>query len=279
MQKSASFLDVINESIASGNVVLPVFSAAALRIQQELIKKDPDMKVFETLLSGDQSLSSQVLQMANSSFYQGLVEILTVRSAIVRLGMQEVGRLVLLVATRNQFRSKDPELNVLMKQLWQHAVGCALGVKWLMRRCKFDELESHAFFAGLFHDIGKLFVLMVVDQMKEKNKQLPVTHALLLEAMGSLHCDQGYKLMRQWNLPEEYCVVTRDHHRKDYDNKNYLLVLVRLADVACIKLGIGVTKDESIVLSTREEARLLNLSEVDLAELEIMLEDTAILAG
>ena len=170
MQTSTSFLDVINRYVESGNVVLPVLSSAALRIQQELVKKEPDMKVVEGVLSGDQSLSSQVLQMANSAFYHGLVEILTVRAAIIRLGMQEVGRLALLVASRNQFRSKDKELNVLMKQLWQHAVGCALGVQWLTKRCKFDELEKHAFFAGLFHDIGKLFVLMVVDQMKEKDK-------------------------------------------------------------------------------------------------------------
>ncbi len=279
MQKNPSFLEVINRYIESGNIVLPVFSSAALRIQQELVKKEPDMKAVEGVLAGDQSLSSQVLQMANSAFYHGLVEILTVRAAVVRLGMQEVGRLALLVASRNQFRSKDKDLNVLMKQLWQHSVGCALGVKWLARRCKFDELENHAFFAGLFHDIGKLFVLMVVDQMKEKDKTLPVTQALLMESMAALHAEQGYKLMRQWNMPEEYCIVTRDHHRKDYDSKNYLLVMARLADMACLKLGIGLARDASLVLSAREEAQQLNLTEIDLAELEIILEDTAVLAG
>ncbi len=279
MQQRPSFLEVINRYIESGNVVLPVFSSAALRIQQELVKKQPDLKVVEGLLTRDQSLSSQILQMANSAFYHGLVEILTVRAAIVRLGMQEVGRLALLVASRNQFRSKDPTLNLLMKQLWQHSVGSALGVRWLARRCKFDELEPHAFFAGLFHDIGKLFVLMVVDQMREKDKNLPVTPALLMESMATLHAEQGYKLMKQWNMPDEYCVIARDHHRNDYDDKNYLLVLVRLANLACKKLGIGLEKDDTIVLSAREEAHLLNLSEIDLAELEILLEDTAILAG
>ncbi len=279
MQTNTSFLDVVNQYIESGNIVLPVFSSAALRIQQELVRKEPDMKVVEGVLSGDQSLSSQVLQMANSAFYHGLVDILTVRAAIIRLGMQEVGRLALLVASRNQFRSKDKELNVLMKKMWQHAVGCALGVQWLAKRCKFDELEKHAFFAGLFHDIGKLFVLMVVDQMKEKDKNLPITQALLMESMTSLHTEQGYKLMKQWNMPEEYCIVTRDHHKNDYDRKNNLLVLVCLANMTCLKLGIGLAKDESLVLSAREEAHQLNLTEIDLAELEIVLEDTAILAG
>jgi HD-like signal output (HDOD) protein len=279
MQQGTSFLEVINRYIESGNIVLPVFSSAALRIQQELVKKEPDMKVVEGLLTRDQSLSSQVLQLANSAFYHGLVEILTVRAAIVRLGMQEVGRIALLVASRNQFRSKDKDLNLLMKKLWQHSVGCALGVRWLAKRCKFDELESHAFFAGLFHDVGKLFVLMVVDQMREKDKNLPITQALLMESMTTLHSEQGYKLMKQWNMPEEYCVITRDHHNRDYDTKNILLVLVRLANLACLKQGIGLVKDDTIVLFAQEEAHLLNLTEIDLAELEILLEDTAILAG
>lgn len=279
MQQNLSFLDVIKQYIAAGNIVLPVLSAAAMRIQQELVKKEPDMRVVENLISQDQSLSSQVLQIANSAFYHGLIEIMTIRAAIVRLGMQEVGRIALLAATKNQFRSKNKEHNSIMHKLWQHSVGCALGVQWLSKRCKFDELKGHAFFAGLFHDVGKLFVLMVIEQMTEKNAHIPITHALLMEAMTVLHTQQGYNLMKKWNLPEEYCVIARDHHRKDFDSNNILLLLVRLSNMACLRLGIGVEKDPSLILSATEEAHQLNLSEIDIAELEILLEDTAILAG
>ncbi len=279
MQQNLSFLDVIKQYIAAGNIVLPVLSSAAMRIQQELVKKEPDMRVVENLISQDQSLSSQVLQIANSAFYHGLVEIMTIRAAIVRLGMREVGRITLLAATRNQFRSKNKEYNMIMHKLWQHSVGCALGVQWLSKRCKFDELKGHAFFAGLFHDVGKLFILMVIEQMKEKNAHIPITHALLMEAMTVLHTQQGYDLMKQWNLPEEYCVIARDHHSKDFDSKNILLMLVRLSNMACHKLGIGLGKDPSLILSATDEAHQLNLSEIDIAELEILLEDTAVLAG
>ncbi|MCP4339032.1 MAG: HDOD domain-containing protein [Desulfobulbaceae bacterium] len=279
MQKNLSFLDVITQYIEAGNVVLPVLSSVAMRVQQELVKKEPEIKILKSLISQDQSLSSQVLQMANSAFYHGLVEIKTIEAAIIRLGMREVGRITLLAATKNQFRSTNKSLNAIMHKLWQHSVGCALGVQWLSKRCKLEELQKHAFFAGLFHDVGKLFVLMMIEQMKEKNKDLPLTHDLLMEAMTVLHAEQGYNLMKQWNLPEEYCVTTRDHHKKDLDDKNLLLLMVRISDMACLKLGIGVTKEPSLVLSACEEAQLLNLSEIDLAELEISLEDTAILAG
>ena len=279
MQKSISFLEVIKQQIVKGNIVLPVLSSAAMKVQQELVKAEPEMRALENLISQDQSLSSQVLQIANSAFYHGLVEVLTIKGAIVRLGTREVGRITLLAATKNQFQSNNKVLNSVMHRLWQHSVGCALGVQWLAKRRKLDELSDHAFFAGLFHDVGKLFVLMVIDQLKAKNSNLPLTNSLLMESMAVLHAEQGYSLMKQWNLPEEYCVIARDHHNKDFDSKNLLLLLVRLSDMACCKLGIGLNKEPSLILSATEESHYLNLSELDLAELEVFLEDTAMLAG
>lgn len=277
MQKQVSFIEIIKKTIEEGDVVLPVFNSAAMKVQQELVKKEPDMRALENAIATDQSLASLVLQMANSSFYSGLVEVLSVRAAIVRLGMREVGRISLLVASKNQFCSGDKKLNFIMRKLWQHSVGSALGVNWLTRKCKLDELESHAFFAGLFHDVGKLLVLMVVEQLRKKDPQLSITDALLIEAMASLHTKQGYYLMKLWNMPESYCVVARDHHEDDYDSTNDMLMLVRIANMMCNKVGIGLHKDATLMVSALEEAHHFNLTEIDLAEMEIFLEDTTIL--
>jgi len=65
----------------------------------------------------------------------------------------------------------------------------------------------------------------------------------------------------------------------ELDDKNYLLLLVRMANLVCHKLGIGMEKDPSFVLPATLEANLLNLTEIDLAELEIVLEDTAVLSS
>ncbi len=47
----------------------------------------------------------------------------------------------------------------------------------------------------------------------------------------------------------------------------------------CNKVGIGLFKDSSLVVSSTEEAHLVNLSEIDLAELEILMEDASILTS
>ena len=270
---AVSFISEIEKIIAADEIALPVFNATALKVQQELVKKEPNIQILEKLITGDQALSSQMLRMANSPFYRGLKEVTTVKGAMIRLGMREVGRIVLLAATKDQFRSKDQEINAIVKRLWQHSAACAIASYWLAKRCQFEELSGEAFFAGLLHDVGKLFVLIVVDQLKTR-KQMVFSHELIQEALDNLHTQQGYALMKKWNMPDQYCTVARDHHLGEFDNKDHLLVIVRMANLACNKLGISYKPGGDFNLAASVEAGLLGLSEVSLAELEIRLEDT-----
>lgn len=279
MSAPTSLVDIVNRFIESDAVILPVFNSTATRIQQEIAKNDPDIQVIEKIITADQALATQVLKIANSAFYQGLKEVGTVRTAIMRLGVQEIEKVVLLATTREHFKSGDKTINLMMKKLWQHAVGCAYGSVWLARRHTYGIERSQAFFAGLFHDVGKLLVLMIIEQIKRRNKNLKITNALLLEAMDRLHAREGGKLLAQWNMPEYFCVIARDHHSREIDDKNILMLLVRMANLVCHKLGIGLIRDPTLILPATLEADLLNLSEIDLAELEIVLEDTAVLSN
>lgn len=274
-----SLIDVINRFIESDAVVLPVFNSAAASIQQELAKNEPSIQVIEKIITADQALATQVLKIANSSFYRGLTEVGTVRASIMRLGMKEIEKVVLLATSRNHFKSTDKTINLLMKKLWQHAVGCAYGAVWLARRHTYGVEQSQAFFGGLFHDVGKLLVLVIIEQIKRRNQSLKITDALLLEAMDRLHAREGGKLLDKWNVPESFCVIAREHHAAEFDDKNILMLLVRMANLVCHKIGIGLVRDPSLILPATLEASLLNLSEIDLAELEIALEDTAVLSN
>ena len=63
-----------------------------------------------------------------------------------------------------------------------------------------------------------------------------------------------------------------------FDSRNPLLALVRMGDKTCNTMGISVHEAaEPLILVTTPEAVLLELSEVNLAELEIMLEDAPLL--
>ena len=272
-----SFVEIVDQHLKSSNVRLPVFNTIAMRIQREIIKENPDIRFIEKTIVSDQSLTAKVLSVSNSSFYKGLSQVSTVRNAIVRLGVNEVANIVALVTHENNFRSKDPFFHNLMRKLWRHALGCAMGSYWLAKECGLHPLAHEAFFAGLLHDVGKLFILSVIDELKHSKKMdIPLSNAMLIEAMDSLHTGHGFSLLSHWNIPEKYCAVAQKHHEEEIDSNNFLLILVRLADKACHKSGIGLTEDPSIVLVATAEANYLNLSDVELAKLEIMLEDSQV---
>jgi HD-like signal output (HDOD) protein len=280
MEAESSLVGMIDHFVESKKVKLPAFNATALRIQKEVAKAEPDSRLIEKLIVSDQSLTGEVLSVSNSSFYKGLTQVATVRDAIIRMGNIEVSNIVSLVALQHNFRSKIPAMHKIMGKLWRHSVGCAIGANWLARQTGFQALLHETFIAGLLHDVGKLYVLKVVDDMKASREieNLP-PDTVIDELMQRLHTEQGYALMAQWNLPEKYCQVARDHHLAEFDGSNFLLVLVRLANQVCHKMGIGLIEDPSIVLLETPEAAQLQLSEMDLARLEVRLEDSQVMAG
>lgn len=283
MQQS-SLQELIMQALGSNQFQLPAFPSVALKLQQALQDRNTKVTDIEAMIVGDQALASQILRAANSSFYQGLQHVTTIRKAIVRLGIRQVAALGMAVSQRSLYLIRDPLLQPYMGKLWQHAFASALGSQWLARRCNYQHQADHAFLAGLLHNIGQLVILRSIDEMHEQaqagaNQALPetVVHELL---DSSMHNAQGYVLMKRWNLPEEYCIVARDHHKEPYDSTNLLLVVVRLLDQCCEKLGIGLQPgDPQIALAATSEAQTLGLGEIQLAELEILLEDSVLIAS
>ena len=174
----------------------------------------------------------------------------------------------------------QPRLAPLMRDLWQHAAACALASEWIAKRLRYPQLADEAFIGGLLHDVGKLFLLRVLDQMGAEN---PVAAAcplpLVREVLRQAHTETGFQLLQSWNLPAVYQAIVRDHHNEVIDPANLPLLMVRLANHACHKAGIGLFRDESLVLAATAEAVALSVPEVALAELEIILEDVQAVAA
>jgi HD-like signal output (HDOD) protein len=274
-----SLVDILQEMLSSEKTTLPVFSRTAIKVQEEVSRWDMDIRRLEEIIASDQSLTGQVLRVANSAFYRGLKKVTSIREAIIRLGSNEIATMALLLSQKEIFTSKDKSILLFMDKLWLHAVGCAIGTQWLARKLEYHALATEAFISGLLHDIGKLFILTVLETIKQaEGQRFKPTDELIFELMDSLHCEYGHALLSRWNLPEIYCTVTRDHHNEEVDPNATLLNMTRLVDQACNKMGIGLYEPSTQHLVTLPEAELLGLSEVSLAQLEIKLEDALILA-
>lgn len=275
MPPQNSFEQVLTKYIESERFSLPIFDPVSLRIQQELLKKDPNLRSVEKLISGDQALAGNLLKVANSSVYQGVVPTTTIRAAMTRLGLAEVTRIVLAGLSKKIFISHDSQVDALMKKLWQHSMGCAFAAGMLSNCLDFGVLQHEAFSAGLFQDIGKLLILKIFSEKKRANKTLGVPDALVLEVMDRLHAEQGALLLRHIQVPEIFVGIARDHHLPTFDPDNYLLLLVRMANQICHNMGIGAKHEPSLDLLATGEAVHLRLSSADLDKVHDFLGTTS----
>jgi HD-like signal output (HDOD) protein len=274
MFEIASIYDRVREFLEEPGSDLPVFDRTALLVHQEATKPDPDTDKVVNLIVHDQVLVAEVLKVANSSFFRGIKQISRIQDAVIRIGLREVVNCVMMATQRKNYASRNPFVQQYTNTLWKHSVACAFGAQWLARRCGYDDLAPEAFIAGLIHDVGKLLVLKALVSVGERDRDAPrITKTAADEFVDTMHPECGFLLLEKWNLPEPYCVVCRDHHRKDFDTTNILLILVRLANLACRKLGIGLAHDPGLILVTCSEAGLLGLNDITLAELEIAVED------
>lgn len=271
MENKRSLVDIIDQYVKSGKVKLPVMDQNSLTVQKEISKSEPDLDRIVHLIKKDISLTTEVLKISNSPFYRGLEPVKTVQEAVVRLGMVEITNLVILACQKNSFRSQNPQLQELMNKMWIHSVGCAVGTQWLARHYEYDNLNE-AFLAGLLHDVGAFFLLSVMDQIRARNATMP--DKLIQDVVVKMHTHYGHLLLTDWSLPEQYCSIARDHHIPEFDTSNLLLVMIRLADKVCQQLGVGMVEDQEVDIFACEEASVLDINDVTIAQLQIRIEDS-----
>lgn len=273
MSEELSLLEQALAFAEKRQITLPVFSDVARKVQKASREERYDISEIERAIESDPALVAEVLRAANSAFFGGLSEVSSIRAAVLRLGLQRVANLVFLASEKSRYNARHPEIAGLMRDLWHHASACALAAEWISRKVRFPQHGETVFIGALVHDIGKLFLLRVLDDMAREPEYAAVSPELIREMLDNAHTEVGHRLLVSWHLPEVFQTIVRDHHVDVPDPGNIPLQIVRLANHACNKVGIGLRPQPEIVLGAVREAATLGMSEIAIAELEIILED------
>jgi HD-like signal output (HDOD) protein len=269
-----SLTGVIKELVDADRVRLPVNPGISREFSACLAEQDPEAQQLWTLVGRDPALLCNLFRSANSSLFDGLPKTISIEEAVTRLGSSKAAKVIERACHEGEGGPRGKLLPRYMPSLWQHAQGCAVGAKWLAVRSGFQGLADQACLAGLLHDIGKQFLLAAMEEVSSSGEfNMPLSEHLIQEVMLTMHVEQGLRLFDDWNLPETFRQVVADHHTEELEAQNVVVVLVRLANKGCRKLGLGLEKNPDIVLPTTAEAQFLGISEIALAEFEIMLED------
>lgn len=272
MTNQHSLIDLISQALEEGKVELPVFDNIAVKIHREARENKLDADGICKILEADPVLVSEVLRMANSTFFSGLAEVKDLRAAAVRLGVKQLASIVMSVSQKRLYSASKGPFKVRMVKLWLHGSAVSMASRWISNQAGYKQLADEVFVAGLLHDVGKLSLLRIIEELA-KEHSMPLTNELVDMTLQQLYCSHGAELVKLWGLPESFADLILHQADEDLDESNVALMIVRLADKASALEGISDFPDPTITLESLPETAAIGLSEIDIAELRIMLED------
>ena len=201
MDSDKSIVQYIEERLEKGSIELPIFDVIALKLQETLASDNYSSDEISRIVLQDQSLSSKILKMANSAFYSGLNPITTIQGATVRLGAKSLINMVMIVTQQKSYNSIGKKYRRWMTPLWVHSLGVAVASRWLAQHLGLSKYIEESFLAGLLHDIGKLLLLKIIEELHKTGAiEEDLSESVIKDVFETLHCTEGYRLMEHLNM-------------------------------------------------------------------------------
>lgn len=233
------------EELVRGVSRLPTIPEISLRVSSLLENPDVDIQKVADLILSDQVLTAQVLRTVNSPFFKPLLEITSLRHAVVYLGLSRIREIVLTCSLVKVFTGGDADYDI--RTFWHHSFGVGIMARKMARLLSIPGLDT-AYTAGIVHNIGEVLLSTqfrrdwgaIVRLVREEEAGFLDAE---LRTLGTTHCEIGLCLARQWHFPEAYCDVIAYHHAPAEAPRNQVLAaLVNLADIF-YTVGMGLAEE------------------------------------
>ncbi|MDA0658672.1 MAG: HDOD domain-containing protein [Planctomycetota bacterium] len=251
--------------------VLRPFPAAVTQLLAACQDPKSTAATYEKIIEIDPGLSMRLLRMTNSPLYGFTKEIRNVGQAASLLGVRKLRSLALSVAGMQVFTAGTDTVKG-RQALWSHSIACATLAGVISEHCRVDG-EEQEFLAGIFHDVGMLFLYDIVPEAYVKlvdcvsDANLPDGERFLF---GTTHEEIGMRSANGWGLSEEIKTTIGFHHRPEEAPAHRSLVsLIFAADALDHAWGVSTQmRPQTPVSLGGYLLDFLGLDEAGLAQLE-----------
>ncbi len=225
----------LKKKILSNMKDFPPMLKIALKAREILSNANFNFKEISTVIEKDPAMASRILQMANSSYYGLVGQVSSVQHASVVLGYKILEEIIIAASAEGFFDKPLEGYRLNPQESWRHSLTVAFSAKALAEK-KTPALESDAFTAGLFHDIGKIalnpFVLQDQNSFWTPIEKNGATMSDVEKVLfGFDHAQLGSELCAQWNIPETITAAVKNHHSPLQSDGNELAYILYVVDI------------------------------------------------
>lgn len=195
----------IRGMVYDGKLEVPSFPAAAARVLEMVERTDLDINELVRVLHWDPAVVAEIVVTANSALFAGGAPLDDLRSAVVMLGLQQVGSIAAAVSARALFEDQARAEYDLFPTLWQAAHTESLVVaftsSWLaqaLRQPRYDRVFLRAVIGGVGRTLAlRALARQLLDGRCEQMPSLPVIAA----AVDTMHREAAAMAIAGWSLP------------------------------------------------------------------------------
>ena len=212
---------------------IPTLPEIAISIMKKTASESgSSISEISKLIQKDTSLTTNVLRLVNSPFYNIGKSIGNLQQALVILGTNEIRNLVISISLYSIYQSKN--INDGFKKVWEHSMTTALVSQYISQTISFK--SDLLFISSLLHDIGWLLIHQnykeLADKYEEQRTEDIETNILLEEELfGMRHEKIGAYAATLWGLPDDILTLIECHHAESVDEKyRDVLSVLQLAD-------------------------------------------------
>ncbi len=246
---------------------------------QRLIVKlnDPDIPFheLEKEIQINQSLSINLLKLANSVYYSGNKTTGSIKDALTRVGLENVKKLAYLEMVHSKINVNLPVYHLSGIDLWKHAIATSFSGQFLAQHY-LKHYENDIFIAGLVIDVGKVAINQYLTKNNKKiiaNETIRLTLEQERLTLYTDHAEIAGILLSKWNFPSAIIDAVKNHHSPEKASSHpELAALLHIADA----IGISATNiDELQQKETKTSVEALKLLNIRFKEIILTIEEVA----
>ena len=258
---------------------LPPFPAIILRALQSINDPRSSAQDVVEIIQYDQGVTSQVLKVCNSAYFNLRRQVHSLKEALVFVGFNTLMQIILNRSFKGVLAGPCQGYDLDTGALWKHSVSVAILTEIVSRRTQ-REPSATQFTAALLHDMGKVVLSAFVRETFEEIKTLVREQgysfiAAEREVLGVDHAELGGLIAEKWKFPGPIVEAVRYHHTPwlNRGEASDMIALVHLANCMALITGIGGGSDGLYYEGDPEIMKQFGLREKDVERCIVQLND------